>query len=469
MKSGTRLFIPLAVFIFLSSVPLRAAGDFAGNVLLRPPAAKPAGMAEAVSSLDARETGASSFHYNPAAPSNLAAPQISFMGQKGIADDLYGSLFYGHPTVLGSFSLGAVYYSLGDIQLVNTSNVSTTVNAEKDYALSLNYAEEFFGALGTGITIKYLNSKLVDAVSATSFAFDVGIKSRLENDRLALGFSVLNIGSDLKYLDAPEPLPLTVRLGGSYRLNFQDAGRAILALDLVKERENDFKKFIGADYIWNELISVRGGYKIGQEEGNLSAGFGFVTAGFTIDYAITNGKLGQIHSASLSCRFGDSSSSQNNRSSERERAARAKEIHKIRKSMKSRSVKVAVLGLNSLGAGENSAAVLADELFLEFSKAPKVFDLVDPVRVRDHIRKSGVDLAQCTEVRCLKDVGAALGAEKLITGLLTLSQGQYSLTVQMLDVGTGSIEVTEAVKASNMKDMKYEIRSIIRSLAKSAK
>ncbi|OGR88657.1 MAG: hypothetical protein A3A86_06365 [Elusimicrobia bacterium RIFCSPLOWO2_01_FULL_60_11] len=397
----------------------------------------------------------------------MSVTQVSMMGQKGFADDTYGSLFVGHPTLFGSFSLGAVYYTLGDITLVDSSNVSSTVSAEKDYSLAFNYSEEFFGLLGTGLSLKYLNSKLVDSVSASAFAFDAGIQSRIDEGKLALGFAVLNIGSDMKYLDASEPLPLTVRIGGSYRLTFGDAGKAVLALDLVKERESDFKKFIGADYVWHDLVAVRGGYKIGQDNGKISAGIGFTAESFGIDYALTSGGLGQVHSASLTYRFGQSAAARQYSSVMDERVARSKEMHNIRKSIKSPRVNVAVLGLNSLGAGENSAALLADGLFLEFSKMDKAFNVLDSARVRETIRSSGVDLSQCTDIPCLQGVGRSLGTDKIVTGLLTLSQGEYSLNVQMLDVESGTIEVTQAVKASSMKDMEYEIRSIVRSLAKS--
>jgi TolB-like protein len=123
--------------------------------------------------------------------------------------------------------------------------------------------------------------------------------------------------------------------------------------------------------------------------------------------------------------------------------------------------------LNSLGAGENTAAVLADELFIAFSKKPKVFEVLDSQLVRSVVGQSGMDLSQCTDVVCLKSLGQKLGAEKVVSGLLTKSQGRYSLTVQMLDVHTGIIEVTQAVKAESIDEMEYEIRSIVQSLAKS--
>jgi len=465
MRSG-RIFILLLVLILGAPVSSWAAGNSA-NVLLKPSSAKPAGMAEAVSSLDVLETGIDVYLYNPAASANLTSPQVSFMNQKGILDDTYSSLFYGHPTPLGTFSLGTAYYSLGDINLINAFNVSRTVNAETDYVVSLNYAEEFLDILGTGLTLKYLNSTLVEAINASAFAFDLGIQARPVKDRLALGFSILNIGPSLKYIDILEPLPLTVRAGGSYRFDFENLSRVLVSLDLVKELGNNLKGFIGEDYVWNDLFSIRSGYKLGQDEGAFSAGLGFMAWGFILDYALTSGRLGQRHFVSLNYRFNRADLSRS--TVDQEWKTDSQEIQKLKKSLKKPGVKTAVLGLNSIEIMENSAAVLTDNLFLEFSKVPKVFDLEDPQRVRDYIRQSELDLTQCTEVECLKNVGAALNVQKIVTGLLTFSLGEYFLTVQMLDVETGSIEVPEAAKAANMKDMEYEIRSLVQSLAKSVR
>jgi len=463
MRSG--IFLCLAILAFQAILPSISAGNLSGNVLLKAPSSKPASMAEAVTSLDAQETGVYATSYNPAATADLLAPQMALMGQKGILDDAYGSLFYGHPTPLGAFSLGMIYYSLGNIELINTFNVSRTVKAQEDYVFSLTYAENFFETLSTGLTFKYLNSQLVDAVRATSYAFDIGVQNRLDYDRLGLGFSILNIGSNLQYLQVLEPLPLTVRLGGSYRFNFQNLHQVMIALDLVKELGNDLKEFFGVDYVWNDLLSVRSGYKFGQDEGAFSTGLGFMMGGVTLDYALTIGNLGQRHSASLIYRFSTAASSLSEL--EREKIELSQEIKEFQKSVKKHKIKVALLGLNSLEIIENSAAILEDKLFVEFRKVRKVFDLQDPQRVQDYIRQSDVDLAQCTEVECLKKVGADLGVEKIITGFLTLSLGQYSLTLQMLNVKTGFIEVSEAVKAPNMTDMEHEIRSLVQSLAKS--
>ncbi len=444
-----------------------AAGDFSANVLLKPPSAMPIGMAEAVSSLDAEEAGISSLHYNPASPARLKNPALSVMGQRGIAEDNYGALYYGRPTILGTFSAGLFYYSLGDVDLVNSVGNTTTVSAEKDMGLSVNYSEEFFGFLGTGISLKYLNSKLADSVSASAAAFDAGVQARIEDERISLGAAVTNVGNDLKYIDDSNPLPLTLRIGGSYRLPFENYGKMLLALDFVKPRESDFKQFVGVNYVWHEVFSFRGGYKIGQDDGKIHAGFGYLFQGIQFDYGITNGSLGQSHSLSFGYRFNAGAVGDNSNAAADARKKRAKEVHKIRLMGHGRKVKIAVLGLNALGAGENTAESLADELFLAFTKMPKIFDVVDSGVVRSMVNQSGVDLAKCTDVACLKQMGEKLGTEKIVTGLLSKNLGKYSLTVQMMDVQTGSIEVTEAVKAANMADMEYEIRSIVQSLAAS--
>ena len=424
-------------------------------------------MAEAVSSQGADDAGVSNFHYNPASNATLKSPEVSVMGQRGIAEDNFGTLSAGFPTIFGTFSGSLSYYSLGDLDLINSQGITSTVNAQRDVGFAVNYGEELFGILGTGITLKYLNSKLVDAFSANSFAFDAGVQSRLEDGKLALGLSVTNLGSDVKYIETQEPLPVTLRVGGSYKVGLGDSRKAVFALDVVKERESDFKKFVGVEVLYNEMISLRGGYKIGQDQGDVNAGLGFQVNGLQINYAVTSaGKLGLAHSVSAEFKFGRSLRGERFPRAGEERERRAREIQHIRSASKSRRAKIAVLGLNALGTGANTASLLSDELFLDFCAMPKVFDVLSSEKVRETISQSGTDLSQCTDVACLKSVGQKLGVDKVVTGLLSKSQGLYTLTVQMVNVETGAIEVTEAARASSFDDMETEIKNIVNAFAK---
>src|SRR5689334_11011722 len=80
-----------------------AAGNNAGELLVKPPAARAMALGEAVVSHPASEAGVANFHENPAAAAFLSAPEISFLGEKGVSDDTLGNIFLGLPTELGNF------------------------------------------------------------------------------------------------------------------------------------------------------------------------------------------------------------------------------------------------------------------------------------------------------------------------------------------------------------------------------
>jgi hypothetical protein len=254
--------------------PVYAGGTYAGSVLLRSPSAKSIAMAEALSSVGADFEGVSAFHYNPAANAALKNAEISFMGQRGIAEDNFGSFFAGVPTERGTFAGSIFYQTVGDIDLINGLGEKRTVQAQRDVGLSINYAEEIFELLATGVSIKFLNSRLVESFSANAVALDIGIQKRLMENKASVGLAVLNGGSSLQYLETDEPLPLTIRAGASYKIVFENSGRLLAALDLVREKEEKVKEFIGIDYAWN-VVAFRAGYKIGQDLGKYSGGIGF--------------------------------------------------------------------------------------------------------------------------------------------------------------------------------------------------
>ena len=301
------ILLSLLVLLLTSPVPLRAAkGTAAGNVLLISPSGRALAMSEAVSAFPGGVQGVSGLHYNPAATHGLGSMEVSIMGQAGMADDHFGSLLFGVPTARGTFAGNFFYYTAGDVDLIDTLGRKRTVAAEKDYGVGLNYSESFFEGIATGISLKFFKSQLIESFSDTSIALDIGAQTGLFAKKLALGISAANIGSDLTYIEASEPLPLTFRLGGAYSLFNNPNAKAFLSGDVAKEKDEDLKEFIGFEYVWNGTVALRAGYKSGQDLGRFSGGAGFMLGKTDVHYALTDGgKAGRSHAVSVGYKFGD--------------------------------------------------------------------------------------------------------------------------------------------------------------------
>ncbi|MBI2916296.1 MAG: PorV/PorQ family protein [Elusimicrobia bacterium] len=285
---------------------LLAAGTSSAGVLLKAPSASAAGMAESVSSLSADIGGIAALHYNPAAPAFLRHTELSLMGQRGLIEDTFTSAFLGVRTNWGTYSGNFSYYSLGNIELIDSLGQSRTVKAEEDLVFNLNYSEHLYDKYATGISLKILQHKLVENLSSNAIAMDLGAQAKILNKMILLGVSAQNIGSKLTFVDISEALPIVVRGGIAYHKTEHVKGwtSILIGIDFVQEINQSLKEFLGLEVFWSDLIAFRLGYKFGQEAGKLSTGLGFVMNNFQLDYAFTDGSgLGSLHSASFSYKF----------------------------------------------------------------------------------------------------------------------------------------------------------------------
>ena len=132
---------------------------------------------------------------------------------------------------------------------------------------------------------------------------------------LRLGASLVNLGTDLKYVTAHEPLPLGFKLGAAYRMLDK---RLLVALGM-DSWIRDQRTFgdAGVEYAPVKWVALRMGYQLGHGQDQLgsglvgfSTGVGFQFKGFNLDYAyLPYGDLGNTQRFSLGFRFGSSGES----------------------------------------------------------------------------------------------------------------------------------------------------------------
>lgn len=440
------LLLVSSLILHLSSLSF-AVGGTSGGTLLRSPGAKPLGMSESYVSLDADEGGVVAAHYNPASTAWMKSREFSFMGQKGVADDSFGTLTLGLPSGIGNFAGSFVYYSVGDIDLINSQGQQSTVKAQQDLSASFNYSRILLDKFSAGATIKVLNSKLLDSFSATAFAIDVGGHAKFQEDRLTVGAAVSNVGTGLKYLNTNEPLPLTLQAGASQRWSFEEWGNIILSGDLVSVKDEKVKELIGGEYLWNHIVALRGGYKIGQDLGKYSFGFGITVGSLQIDYAMTDGgRLGFSHSASVAFKFGGQNS----------------EVHRVERTEEGKRISLAVLNLQTDQANLSESATISDKLRIAFAKKRRIFS-------RDQEIKEKYISLICNDLDCAVRIGRELKVQKVLIGSLAKYGGVYNLNVKLVDVSSGRVEANQSGKSFFLKDMDDTIDDLVEELTKAVK
>jgi hypothetical protein len=164
-----------------------------------------------------------------------------------------------------------------------------------DVSFKAGLAYQFTERLSAGFGAGWFVEK-IGAWRGWTWNVDLGALYR-HNDALAVGASVTNVGPNFQLAQTGREntedisLPLTYRVGGSYRYD-----RYLGALDLVVI-DDKLRAHVGAEADLHELLSLRAGYMFNYDSKNFTAGATFTKRNFAIDYAFVpySNDLGTSH------------------------------------------------------------------------------------------------------------------------------------------------------------------------------
>lgn len=157
--------------------------------------------------------------------------------------------------------------------------------------------------LHSGFGIKYFHEKL-DTFNGEAIAFDLGLLYLLEEYNFALGLTIQNFGTTIKYHREQEELPLLSRFGLSYSLMddyFQ------LFFDIEKIRKQDMNFYLGMQFSFNPFVTLKAGINGANDSSKrLTTGLEInVSDDLQLSYAfLPNEYFDDVHQFSLSYKFG---------------------------------------------------------------------------------------------------------------------------------------------------------------------
>jgi hypothetical protein len=299
-----KIALILSIFLLVGPVAglwAKGAGTSGAIILDQPGGARASGMGLAYTAVGG-EIGV--LNYNPAGLISLSRREVSFSYQRGLANDTFMSLLYGQPSPLGVFGGGFSYYTVGDIELMDLEGNEWTVKAEQDFVIVLGFAREFLENLPMGINLKIISSKLVEVENATAFAVDLGGLYYPAFKGLNIGLAIRNLGTNFKYIDGEDPLPLTISLGSAYQRSFGKQ-KILLSIDFPYQvYEQLVTPAIGFEFDWREMIQGRIGYRFNIDDTGLTLGMGITYRNYLINYALSLAdKLESAHRINLGVRF----------------------------------------------------------------------------------------------------------------------------------------------------------------------
>lgn len=283
---------------------------------------------------------ASSIFWNVAGIARSKQNSFVFDHTTWIADLKYnyvaGSVNLGEFGTIGVSFIGSDY---GDMKVttIEEPNGTGEIFTVNDMAISIAWAINLTEDFSIGFNPKYISQSIWNA-SGAAFAFDMGILYNTPFEGFTLGMSITNLGTKLQLQGnsnvvlydqdpstigdnpripaelstTPWTLPLTFAIGVSYQVLETNMHKLVVDVDALHPNDDYESLNVGGEYVFNDLLSLRGGYRslfLDGSERTFAFGAGIKqrvigNLGLRVDYAYQDfGRLTAIHKLSVGIDF----------------------------------------------------------------------------------------------------------------------------------------------------------------------
>ena len=243
----------------------------------------------------------SSIWWNPAGLADVKTIGADFAFTQWFAG--FQHLFAAASMPLGSnFTVAAslTSFTSEDIEITTIHNPNGTGHFYKvsDMAAALSLAGYLTEDFSFGVNMKYISNGF-SSLSSSAIAFDVGTLYNTGLYGIKLGFAISNLGTEMKYtgqdlqtltklyqqstnapidaeyISGKYNMPLIFRAGIASEVYKTEDHSVMAAFDFTTLSDTPEQFAVGAEYTFRNLISIRGGYLMNQDQFGLSGGIGF--------------------------------------------------------------------------------------------------------------------------------------------------------------------------------------------------
>jgi hypothetical protein len=248
------------------------AGTAAAQFLQIGVSAHAAGMGETFVAFVEDASGA---YYNPGALALISRRQ-AFFNHTNLSAGLahfYGS--YVQPLgAIGTFALSGILLTTGEMPVtVAFQGPTGETFSASEIAIGLSYSRRLTDRFALGGTGKFIAQDL-GGFSSRTVAFDVGTIYQTGFRHARLGMSVSNFGPDINFGNESSvgfesqsfPMPITFRFGIVVDAMHSETSKLWIAAQLLQPNDNLRSESLGVEYGYRDLVFVRGGWKIDEED-----------------------------------------------------------------------------------------------------------------------------------------------------------------------------------------------------------
>ena len=151
-----------------------------------------------------------------------------------------------------------------------------------------------------GATVSYITMSLYSGFSANAFSIDIATQYVSDFRGFRFGMQIANFGSEIQYVHESYPLPTNITFGLAMNAVESEQQKFLVSMSAIKPNEGEPLGQIGGEWNYEELLFLRGGYRINNTVATYSFGAGVHVAvssyGVRADYSYSNFRvLGAAH------------------------------------------------------------------------------------------------------------------------------------------------------------------------------
>ncbi len=206
------------------------------------------------------------------------------------------------------FSVGGAYQMGEKYSLTDEAGNSNGTFKPNDMVLNVGAGFLIIDNLSAGANLRYASQKLASDHSLSGISADVFLTYRLSDLNVTAGIS--SLGSSVKSeAGVSFSLPVSATVGADWSKTFSEVHGVRVAADADYFFSGNFTLAAGAQYSFNDMVFVRGGYHFGTEDAVLpsfaTVGLGVRFFGVSLDFAYLTGNeaLGNTMTFGLGYRF----------------------------------------------------------------------------------------------------------------------------------------------------------------------
>jgi long-subunit fatty acid transport protein len=283
---------------------------------------------------------ASAMYWNPAGIAEYDGANVVFDHTEWFASLKYNYIAGTYKiNGLGTIGMSLTTSDIGemDVTTIDAPNGTGETFSVRDAAFSVCYALKLTDRFSIGFNPKVVYQSIWKT-SATALALDMGVRYVTPFDDIVLAMSISNFGSKMQLLGNSTivlydqdisstgnngkipanlstdewALPIIFRVGLSYNVMNTEMNKLLVAVDAVHPSDNYEYLNAGAEYTFDDFVSLRAGYKalfLKDSEEGLSLGFGIKQALLgniilNVDYAYQDfGRLKNVQKFSFGICF----------------------------------------------------------------------------------------------------------------------------------------------------------------------